>query len=326
LTSTVQSVGTGGRPLELWHRIFTHPALLAIAISIIAAVIFALTVPKFADLRNVLNMFGQLGVLGFLSIGMTFVMVVGGIDLSSYTVVSAAAVVGATVMVATDSALLGGSLMILIGLAFGAGNGLAIAYGRMIPFIVTLSTMVLAQGFAIWFTQAQSIYGLPDAFIGTLSGRLFGLPVAGLMVLTVAVIAWFALSKTVYGRRAYLTGANEETARISGIKVRQIKFSTYVISGLMAGITAIVLTATLGASTTSMVRDDRLMDIIAATVIGGASLKGGAGSVVGTMFGLLFITMLGNAFNLLGVSPFVAMAIKGFVLVAVIALNVLRSK
>ena len=140
------------------------------------------------------------------------------------------------------------------------------------------------------------------------------------------MVSGLVLSLTLYGRKVYMTGANEETARISNIDVRRIKFSTYVISGLMAGITAMILTAIVGTSTTSMVRDERLMDIIAATVIGGASLYGGMGSILGTMFGLLFLTMLGNAFNLLGVSPFIAMVIKGGVLVAVIGLDVVRAR
>lgn len=325
------------RGLRLWHWLSAHPALLPVALSVVMAIAFSLTVPNFADLRNIMNIFGQLGFLGFLCIGMTFVMVAGGIDLSSYTVVSAAAVVGATAMVATESTMLGIVLMLGIGMAFGIINGIAVAYLRMIPFIVTLRTMVLAEGFAIWFTQAQSVYGLPYAFIDTFSARILpmtwgisarpiGIPVAGLAVLVVALVMGFILSRTIHGRRIYLTGANEQTARISGIRVRRVEFSTYVIAGAMAGITAMILTADLGTATTAMVRDVRLMDIIAATVIGGASLKGGKGSVLGTMFGLLFLTMLSNAFNLLGVSPFIAMVIKGSVLVAVIGLDVLRAK
>ena len=323
--------------LRLWHWLSANPALLPVVLSIVMAIVFALTVPNFADLRNIVNIFGQLGFLGFLCIGMTYVMVGGGIDLSSYTVVSAAAVVGATAMVATESTLLGCALMLAIGLAFGAVNGIAVAYLRMIPFIVTLSTMVLAEGFAVWFTQAQSVYGLPDAFIDIFSARVLpmtwgisarpvGIPVAGIAVLVVALLLGFILSRTLYGRRVYLTGANEATARISGIRVRRVEFSTYVVGGLMAGITAIILTAELSTATTALVRDVRLMDIIAATVIGGASLKGGKGSILGTMFGLLFLTMLSNAFNLLGLSPFIAMVIKGAVLVAVIGLYVVRAK
>ena len=301
--------------------------IIPISITIIAAIIFSLTVPNFSNIRNILNIFEQLGILGFLAVGMTFVMIAGGIDLSSYTVVSASAVVGATFMVATENVFLGCGLMMMVSVFFGTLNGVAIAYLRMIPFIVTLSTMVLAQGFAIWFTKAQSIYGLPDIFIEIFSGRLFNfIPVPAILILLVAIICSFILSMTLYGRWLYLTGENEKTAEVSNINTQFAKFTTYIISGLMAGITAIVLSAVVETSTTSMVRDVRLMDVIAATVIGGASLKGGSGSVIGTMFGLLFITMLGNVFNLLGVSPFLAMIIKGSVLVAVIGLDVLRTR
>ena len=313
--------------IKIKKLISDNSLILPISITIIAAIIFSITVPNFSDMRNILNIFEQLGILGFLAIGMTFVMIAGGIDLSSYTVVSASAVVGATIMVATDNVFFGCGLMIIVSIFFGTLNGFAIAYLRMIPFIVTLSTMVLAQGFAIWFTKAQSIYGLPDIFIEIFSGRLFNfIPVPAILIVIVAIVCAFVLSKTLYGRWLFLTGENEKTAKVSNINTQFAKFTTYIISGLMAGITAIVLSAVVETSTTSMVRDERLMDVIAATVIGGASLKGGSGSVIGTMFGLLFITMLGNVFNLLGVSPFLAMIIKGFVLVIVIGLDVLRTR
>jgi ribose/xylose/arabinose/galactoside ABC-type transport system permease subunit len=284
-------------------------------------------IPHFLSLGNILNILEQLSILGFMSVGMTFVMVSGGIDLSTYTIVSAASVVGATAMVSGYSPLLGCALMVVVGLAFGSINGVAIAFGRMIPFIVTLSTMVVAQGFAIWFTQAQSISGLPDSYVEAVSGKVFDvIPIPAVIIIAVAVISGVILGRTQYGRWLYLTGTNEAAAAISGIPVRLTKFLAYVFSGLMAGITAIVLTAMVGTATTAMVRDERLMDVIATTVIGGASLKGGSGSVLGTMVGLLFITVLSNSFNLLGVSPFVAIVIKGAVLVLVIGLDTLRSR
>ena len=301
--------------------------LFTAAAAVILIITLAIAIPRFTDLRNLLNISEQLGVLGFMAIGMTFVMVTGGIDLSTYTVVSAASVVGATAMVAGYPPVVGCILMLLIGLGFGVINGFAIAIGRMIPFIVTLSTMVLAQGFAIWFTQAQSISGLPDSYLDAVGGKTFGvIPTPAIIVIVVAIVAGVILARTEYGRWLYLTGSNEEAARVSGVPVKLTVFSAYVFSGLMAGITAIVLTAMVGTATTAMVRDERLMDVIATTVIGGASLRGGSGSVLGTMLGLLFITVLGNAFNLLGVSPFVAMMIKGCVLVAVIGLDVFRSR
>ena len=302
------------------------------ALTILAAVaitiILSTTIPHFLRLGNILNILEQLSILGFMSIGMTFVMVSGGIDLSTYTIVSAASVVGATAMVSGGySPLVGCFLMVLVGLAFGLVNGVAIAFGRMIPFMVTLATMVVAQGFAIWFTQAQSISGLPDSYVDAISGKVFGvIPIPAIIIIAVAVIAGVILDRTQYGRWLYLTGTNEAAAGISGIPVRLTIFLAYVFSGVMAGITAIVLTAMVGTATTAMVRDERLMDVIATTVIGGASLKGGSGSVLGTMFGLLFITVLSNSFNLLGVSPFVAIVIKGAVVVMVIGLDVLRSR
>ncbi len=325
-----RAIRTAG-PAGLGQRLDGSPRartnLFVVALAILVIVGLSLLVPRFLEVRNLFNVAEQLSILGFLAIGMTFVMVTGGIDLSSYTVVSAASVVGATLMVAGHSPVLSCAVMLLVGIGFGALNGFAIAFGRMIPFIVTLSTMVLAQGFAIWFTQAQSISGLPEDYVELVSGRLFGVvPVPALIILVVAGVAGVVLARTEFGRQLYLVGSNPQTAKVSGIPVRRTIFSAYVFSGMMAGMTAIVVTAMVGTATTAMIRDERLMDVIATTVIGGASLRGGSGSIVGTMLGLLFITVLGNAFNLLGVSPFIAMMIKGCVLVAVVGLDVLRNR
>jgi ribose transport system permease protein len=265
-------------------------------------------------------------VLGFMAIGMTYVMVVGGIDLSMYTVVSAAAVVGATMMVAGYSPSVGCCAMLAVAVCFGVVNGVAVAFLRMVPFIVTLSTMVLAQGFAVWFTKAQSISDLPDGFTNAISGEIVaGISVPTIMILTCAGIAGFVLAKTKYGRWLYLIGENRATAEVSGIPVRAVICSTYIIASIMAGITAVVITASLGTATTAMLRDDRLLDVVATTVIGGAGLSGGSGSVLGTMLGLLFIVVLGNAFNLMGLSPFVATILKGAVLVLIIGVDAARN-
>lgn len=301
--------------------------LIIAAVALILVFILGWQIPHFMKLRNILNIFEQLSILGFISIGMTYVMVSGGIDLSMHTVVSAACVVGASVMVQGGSPVTGCLLMILVGMCFGLINGSAIAFGRMTPFIVTLSTMVLAQGFAIWYTKAESIFGLPQSYIDIVSGKLFGvIPAPALIIIAVAVISGIILAKSKYGRWIYLTGNNAQAAAISGVPTRFTTFSTYIFSGMMAGITAIVLTAVVRTATTSMVRDERLMDVIASTVIGGASLQGGFGSVLGTMLGLLFLTIMGNCFNLIGISPFIAMVIKGSILVIIIGLDVLRSR
>jgi ribose transport system permease protein len=324
---SVRGAATGRRlPALPRYRPRVRNGLLIFA-ALAGTLILCLAVPDFLQTRNILNVLSQLSMLGFMAIGMTYVMVAGGIDLSMYTVVSAASVVGASAMVAGYPSVVGCVLMLLVGTCFGAINGVAIALGRMIPFIVTLSTMVLAQGFAVWYTQAQSISGLPDDYVDGIAGKLFGLvPIPAVIILLVALALGIVLSKTQYGRWLYLIGNNELAAEISGVPVRAVKVSVYVMTGVLAGVTAIVLTAVVGTATTAMVRDERLMDVIATAVIGGASLRGGSGSVLGTMCGLLFLTVLGNSFNLLGVSPFFAMMIKGVVLVIAIGLDVLRAR
>jgi ribose transport system permease protein len=292
----------------------------------LVAVALCVRVEGFMRWDNILDILSQLSVLGFMAIGMTYVMVVGGIDLSMYTVVSAAAVVGATMMVAGYSPSVGCCAMLAVAVCFGVVNGVAVAFLRMVPFIVTLSTMVLAQGFAVWFTKAQSISDLPDGFTNAISGEIVaGISVPTIMILTCAGIAGFVLAKTKYGRWLYLIGENRATAEVSGIPVRAVICSTYIIASIMAGITAVVITASLGTATTAMLRDDRLLDVVATTVIGGAGLSGGSGSVLGTMLGLLFIVVLGNAFNLMGLSPFVATILKGAVLVLIIGVDAARN-
>ena len=155
--------GIIGMRLPRTRRGRTNLAIAAVAA--VLTLLLILTIPHFLQVRNILNILEQLGILGFMAVGMTFVMVAGGIDLSMYTVVSAASVVGASAMVAGYPPVVGCALMLAVGLIFGVVNGTAIAIGRMTPFIVTLSTMVLAQGFAIWFTSAQSISGLPESYL-----------------------------------------------------------------------------------------------------------------------------------------------------------------
>jgi ribose transport system permease protein len=323
-------VASNSRRRLIAQQPLTKRALINWATIIVCSMVvvaLSLGVKDFLQWGNLLDVVSQLSVLGFMAIGMTYVMVVGGIDLSMYTVVSAAAVVGATVMVNGYSPIVGCGAMIGVALIFGIVNGAAIAFGRMVPFIVTLSTMVLAQGFAVWFTHAQSVSDLPDGFVNTVSGNIVGgVNVPTALILGLAVVAGVVLAKTKYGRWMYLVGENRDAAIISGLPVKYVVFSTYVVASFMAGITAIVLTANIGTATTAMLGDDRLLDVVATTVIGGAGLRGGSGSILGTILGLLFIVALGNAFNLVGLSPFVATILKGVVLVLMIGVDAARNR
>lgn len=293
--------------------------------AIVIITILSLTIPRFFTLGNIINLFVQISTTGMLAIGMTFVLVTGGIDLSIASVMSLSGCVGAAVMVSTGNTFLGCIVMLLVGTVSGLVNGLAIAKAKMVPFIVTLSTMSIANGLVVWFTGGQTISNLPKTFTTRMGGFIGIIPVSAISIVIVAVIAGIVLSKTIFGRCLFSIGHNEEATRVSGISVESVKIAAYMISGFVGGLSAILLTARLSAAAASMVTDTTLMDAISAAVIGGASLKGGVGSIPGTIFGALFIAVLTNSMNLLNVSYYYSMLLKGAVIVLVIAVDRIRN-
>ena len=295
-------------------------AVLAAALLLI----ICLTIPTFRQISNIANIFEQLTTLGFLTLSMTLVLIVGGIDLSLPNVLASSAVVGATYLSHGGSAVAGCLIMLGVSLVFGVVNGLAIARGNMIPFIVTLSTMSVAEGFAVQYCNATSINGLPASFL-SLGAKIGIIPVSVLIFLVIAAAAAIFLTRTRFGRWYYMIGTNEETARICGVPIVRAKFSAYVISSLLAGVAAIILTARLNAATSSMVGDTMTTDAISAAIIGGASLSGGKGGMAGAVAGALFITIISNVLNLLGVSYYIGLIVKGVIIALVIAIDVIRS-
>ena len=295
-------------------------AVLAAALLLI----ICLTIPTFRQISNIANIFEQLTTLGFLTLSMTLVLIVGGIDLSLPNVLASSAVVGATYLSHGGSAVAGCLIMLGVSLVFGMVNGLAVARGNMIPFIVTLSTMSVAEGFAVQYCNATSINGLPASFL-SLGAKIGIVPVSALIFLVIAAAAAILLTRTRFGRWYYMIGTNEETARICGVPIVRAKFSAYVISSLLAGVAAIILTARLNAATSSMVGDTMTTDAISAAIIGGASLSGGKGGMAGAVAGALFITIISNVLNLLGVSYYIGLIVKGVIIALVIAIDVIRS-
>ena len=295
-------------------------AVLAAALLVLVCV----AIPAFRQVSNIINVFEQLTTLGFLTLAMTLVLIVGGIDLSLPFVLASAAVVGATGLANGGSVVQGCLTMLGVSLVFGVINGLAVAKGRMIPFIVTLSTMSVAEGFAVQYCSATSINGLPPAFLA-IGAKIGILPVSVIVFLMIAVIASLFLARTRFGRWYYMIGTNEETARICGVPIVGAKFSAYVISSLLAGLAAIILTARLNAAASSMVGDTMTTDAISAAIIGGASLKGGRGGMLGAVLGALFITIISNVLNLQGITYYIGMVVKGVMIVLVIAIDVFRS-
>lgn len=285
--------------------------------------------PGFGSRENLQNIVSSLLPLFALSLGQTFVLITGGIDLSVTAVVALASVAGAAVM-SRETGMLRGSavavpsaiaVMLAVGILLGALNGFAVSRLRMPAFIVTLTSMMFFSGFAIWSTQSKNIPNLPAAFNALGSKTL----IAGLVVVLLALAAHFVLAKSLWGRWLYATGRNPRASLISGVPVNRVILFAYVVSGACAAIASILYTGRL--ETGSPVLGQRvLLDVIGATVIGGTSLYGGKGKIIWAFFGVLFLTLLDNSLNLLNLSYFSIMMVKGAVILFAALLDTTRSR
>ena len=281
--------------------------------------------PHFLTLSNLLNVLEQTSINGVIAVGMTFVILSGGIDLSVGSILALAGVVMATLLHqgwAPPLAIAGG---LAIGFGFGALNGMAIAWGRLPPFIATLGMMSIARGFALLFTEGRPVSGFDQAFRSLATSRLLGIPAPVVVTAAVYIAARFVLSSTRFGRYVYAMGGNEEATRLSGVNVRLHKTLVYGVSGLTSAVAAVLLTARLNSAQpiAGMMYE---LDAIAAVVIGGTSLAGGEGGVGGTLIGALIMGVLRNGLNLLGVSSFLQQVVIGLVIVVAVLLDTLLKK
>jgi ribose transport system permease protein len=281
----------------------------------------------FLSLRNALNILDQITVLGIMAVGMSFVILTGGIDLSVGSVLALSMMVmgwlshniGVPLPVAVVIALIAAGLCGLV-------SGLLITLFKVPPFIATLAMMSLARGLANMITDGQQIVGFPDWFMSLAITRQFGVLTATVaLMLIVLAAAWIFLRYRAGGRMLYAVGGNPEVARLAGIDVRYVTVAVYVFAAVLAGLAGIVLAARLDAVQPSSGFGYEL-DTIAAVVIGGMSLSGGAGSIGGTLIGVLIIGVLRNGLNLLNVSPFLQQVIIGVVIVLAVAAETFRRK
>ena len=297
---------------------------LVLLFTVILFVCLAPFTPGLASSATLLNILSYVLPLFVVALGMTLVMITGGIDLSVTSIIALTSVAGATVMSGhSDSAtlVLGLATMLGLGAAVGALNGAAITLLRLPPFIITLASMMFFSGFAIWFTQSKNIYNLPGPFLSIGKDLAVALPI----VLILALGAHLLLQRTAYGRWFYASGQNPVAARISGVPVTGVIFSAYVASGLCAALASIMLTGRLETGSPVMGRE-LLLDIIGATVVGGTSLFGGKGKVAWTFFGVLFLALLDTALNLLNLSQFSITIAKGSVILLAAILDATRQR
>jgi ribose transport system permease protein len=285
------------------------------------ALVVAMFTPGFVSAANVVNVLSSMLPLLIVAVGQTIVVVTGGIDLSVTSTIAMTSTLGALAMTSYDSALAGIIVMLVLGASIGLANGAAIAALGMPPFIVTLTTMMFFSGFAIWTTKSRSVPGLPESF------TLFGsnILVVTTLALSVVAIGQLLLTRTKAGQWLYAVGRSPRAALASGVPVGWTLALAYVFSGVLAAIAGALYTARL--ETGSPVLGQRiLLDVIAAVVIGGTSLFGGRGRVLWTVWGALFITLIDNSLNLLGVSNFTVLIAKGVVILAAALLDTIRTR
>ena len=293
---------------------------LIIVAGVVGLVALSAAAPGMLSGRNLINLFSNLMPLLILTAGQTVVLIGGGIDLSVTAIMAVASVCGAAVMTGSHSWLPGTFLMLIVGATLGAGNGLAVTRLGIPPFMVSLAGMMLFQGAAVWATHSRNIDRLPTSFT-RLGGVIYALGAAAVLVGTVHLL----LRHSVWGRWLYAVGINARTSLVSGVPVQAVVVSSYVVSGFLAAAAAILYTARL--ETGSPVLGQRMfLDVIAAAVIGGASLFGGRGSIPGVLAGTAFVCALDNVLNLMGLSFSAILMLKGAVILVATALDMARSR
>lgn len=304
---------------SFWDRLFDHVPLFSLLTLCFA---FSLTTDTFLSLRNLLNVVDQLTVLGIMALGMTAVVVIGGIDLSVGSVLAVSMMVmgwlanerGVAMPLAIGAALIAGTLC-------GGFSGLLVTRARVPAFVATLATMSIARGLANLLTDGQQIVGYPAWFSALSIERHFGfLSVTVALFLLLTAVAAIFMKYRATGRALYAIGGSSEVARLAGIPIKRMTVSVYAASGLLAGVAGIVMSTRLDSSSPSGGFGYEL-DTIAAVVIGGASLAGGVGSVFGTLMGVLTIGVLRNGLNLLGTSPFIQQIVIGAVIVLAVMVD-----
>ncbi|MED3727304.1 ribose ABC transporter permease [Priestia filamentosa] len=289
---------------------------------IILVAIVSILNPSFLEPLNLLNLLRQVAINALIAFGMTFVILTGGIDLSVGSILALSSALIAGMIVSGIDPILAILIGCILGAVMGAINGLLITKGKMAPFIATLATMTIFRGLTLVYTDGNPITGLGENYAFQLFGRgyFLGIPVPAITMIMAFAVLWVILHKTSFGRKTYAIGGNEKAALISGIKVPRVKVMIYALAGLLSALAGAILTSRLNSAQPTAGTSYEL-DAIAAVVLGGTSLSGGRGLIVGTLIGALIIGTLNNGLNLLGVSSFFQMVVKGVVILIAVLID-----
>ena len=296
--------------------------------SVIGLIIFSLIIAvlndRFLTVSNILNVFKQTSINSVIAAGMTFIILTGGIDLSVGSTLALSGAIAASLLASGVPMIVAVICAILLGSFIGFLNGIIIAKGKVQPFIATLAMMTIIRGITLIFTNGRPIstgdFNGAEVFSFLGSGKVFGIPFPIIITIVVFAIAYYILKNTSLGRYVYALGGNEEATKLSGINVMQVKYKVYAISGALAAVAGLIVTARLS-SAQPQAGSGYELDAIAAVVLGGTSLAGGKGGVIGTIIGALIIGILNNALNLMDVTSYYQLLTKGLVILVAVLID-----
>ncbi|MEO9651892.1 MAG: ABC transporter permease [Roseobacter sp.] len=314
------TVGAPAKPESSWRLKFNlRDAGTLFGLALIV-VVFASLSPVFLTAPNLINILQQSSINAAIALGMTLVIISGGIDLSVGPTAALSAVIGASLMVAGVPIPLAMMASLGVGVLCGLFNGILVAYAGLQPFIVTLGGLSLYRALSLIYTGGNPIFGIPTEFRALTNGEILGVPNPVIVVGVIALLLWIVLNKTPLGEYILAVGGNEEAARIAGVPVARTKVATFVISGGLASIAALILVGRLGAAEPTIGNLWEL-DAIAAAAIGGASLMGGKGSIVGTLIGAIILGALRNGLTLMNVQAFYQLLATGIIIIVAMLID-----
>ena len=288
---------------------------------LIIIITFSFLSPVFFTIPNLLNILQQSSINALIALGMTLVIISGGIDLSVGPAAALSAVLGATMMVAGVPVPLAILATLGIGAICGVFSGSLVAYAGLQPFIVTLGGLSLFRAIALIYTGGNPVFGIPTEFRSLINSEIFGIPTPIVIVAVIALVLWTVMNKTPLGEYILAVGGNEEAARVAGVPVKRTKVTVFVISGTLASLASLILIGRLGAAEPTIGNLWEL-DAIAAAAIGGASLMGGKGSVVGTIIGAIILGALRNGLTLLNIQAFYQLLATGLIIIIAMCIEI----
>lgn len=312
--------------LEFRHLKNSIGRYLIFIILFLFCIVLAFSAKGFLTTSNLLNVLRQVSYNGVIAVGMTFVIITGGIDLSVGSVVGLSAIVACTFAHPGEYPLI---VPILVALAIGAFigliNGIGISYGHVPPFIMTLGMMTIGRGAVMLYNDGKPMLDLSDEYGQIGKGDWFGVPIAVYILVVVLLIGWFILNKMRFGRHILAIGGNEQASKISGLNVPRVKTVVYVMSGVFAAIAGLIISSRTSAAT-PVLGEGYEQDAIAAAVIGGTSMVGGYGSIIGTVGGILIIGVMNNGLDLLRVSSYYQQVAKGAIIILAVLFDMFSKR